>query len=209
MGIVLGLVLGSHLGTRPADHHVLASSLSPGFVQIQVAADIVETPTAMDFAPDGRLFVLEKAGRVRIIKNGSLLPAPFVAVTTQDVGERGLLGIAFDPDFATNNYVYLYYTATSPTIHNRVSRFTASGDVALPGSELILLELDRLSSAQNHNGGALHFGLDGKLYIGVGENTIADNAQTLDTMLGKMLRINKDGTIPPDNPFYGATVGND
>src|SRR5207249_1987602 len=89
------------------------------------------------------------------------------------------------------------------------SRFTANGNTALPGSEVVLLDLDNLSStATNHNGGAIHFGLDGKLYIGVGENATGTNSQTLANLLGKMLRINADGSIPTDNPFYATATGN-
>ncbi|HEV2829921.1 MAG TPA: PQQ-dependent sugar dehydrogenase, partial [Pyrinomonadaceae bacterium] len=115
--------------------------------------------------------------------------------------------VAFDPNFATNNFVYVYYTATTPAIHNRVSRFTANGDVALSGSEVIIFELNNLSSATNHNGGAIHFGPDGKLYVAVGENGNYENAQLLSNLLGKILRINSDGTIPADNPtsFPGVT----
>ena len=112
----------------------------------------------MQFAPDGRLFVCEQGGRLRVIKNGALLPTPFVTLTVNSAGERGLLGVAFDPAFATNHFVYVYYTATTPTMHNRISRFTANGDVAVAGSEVVILELDNLSSATNHNGGALAFG---------------------------------------------------
>ena len=86
---------------------------------------------------------------MRVIKNGTLLSTPFVTVTVNASSERGLLGLAFDPDFPTNQFVYLYYTATTPTLHNRISRFTASGDTAVPGSEVIILELDNLSSATN------------------------------------------------------------
>src|SRR5204862_1885066 len=121
-------------------------------------------------------------------------------------GERGLLGIAFDPDFDTNHYVYVYYTATTPAVHNRVSRLTANGDVAVLGSETILLELENLN-ATNHNGGSIHFGPDGKLYVAVGENAVSSNSQTLTNRLGKMLRINVDGTIPTDNPFYTTAIG--
>ena len=161
----------------------------------------------MAFAPDGRLFVCEQGGRLRVIKNGVLLATPFVTVSTDSSGERGLLGIAFDPDFANNQFVYAYYTATTPTLHNRVSRFTANGDVAVPGSETIILDLNNLSSADNHNGGAMHFGIDGKLYIAVGENANPPNAQTLSNLLGKMLRINADGSIPTDNPFFNTASG--
>jgi len=182
-----------------------AATLPPGFAETQVAAGL-RVPTAMAFAPDGRLFVCEQAGTLRVIKGGALLPAPFVSLTVSSSGERGLLGIAFDRDFAANQYVYVYYTATTPNVHNRVSRFTASGDVALPGSEVVLLDLEPLG-ATNHNGGAIHFGLDGKLYVAVGENAVPSNAQTLDNRLGKMLRLNADGSIPADNPFFNTAAG--
>ncbi len=171
-----------------------AATLPTGFTEALVASGL-NNPTAMQFAPDGRLFVCEQGGRLRVIKDGVLLSTPFLTVTVSSSGERGLLGVAFDPNFAVNQYVYVYYTATSPTIHNRVSRFTANGDVAVPGSEVALLDLETLS-ATNHNGGALAFGPDGKLYIAVGENAVPSNAQSLANRLGKILRVNKDGTIP-------------
>jgi glucose/arabinose dehydrogenase len=182
------------------------ATLPSGFAESLVAGEIA-SPTAMAFAPDGRLFVCEQGGALRVIKNDALLPTPFVTLTVNSAGERGLLGVAFDPEFTTNNFVYLYYTATTPTIHNRVSRFTANGDTAVPGSEVFILDLDNLSSATNHNGGALHFGVDGKLYIAVGENANETNSQTLGNLLGKMLRINPDGSIPGDNPFFGTAEG--
>jgi parallel beta-helix repeat protein len=165
----------------------------------------LSNPTAMQFAPDGRLFVCEQTGQLRVFKNGSLLPTPFVSLSVDSNGERGLLGVAFDPDFATNQFVYVYYTVASAPIHNRVSRFTASGDVAT-GGEVILLDLNNLS-ATNHNGGALHFGPDRRLYVAVGENANGANAQSMNNLLGKMLRINADGTIPADNPFFASASG--
>lgn len=164
-------------------------------------------PTAMAFAPNGRIFVAEQGGRLRVIKNGKLLVTPFLRVDTDSSGERGLLGVAFDPNFSRNQYVYIYYTAKTPAVHNRVSRFTASGDVAVPGSEVIILELNNLSNATNHNGGAIHFGEDGKLYVAAGENGNGENAQTLNNLLGKILRINKNGTIPRGNPFFLTATG--
>jgi len=161
----------------------------------------------MQFAPDGRLFVCEQGGNLRVIKNGVLLPTPFVSLTVDSNGERGLLGVAFDPNFASNQFVYLYYTTTTPTVHNRISRFIANGDLAVPASGVVLLDLPTLV-ATNHNGGALNFGPDGKLYAAVGENAVASNSQSLSTPLGKILRINIDGSIPSDNPFYGTTTGN-
>jgi glucose/arabinose dehydrogenase len=183
-----------------------AATLPTGFTETQVAAGL-NSPTAMAFAPDGRLFVCLQGGQLRVIKNGALLSTPFLTVTVNSSGERGLLGVAFDPNFASNHYVYVYYTATSPALHNRVSRFTANGDVAVPGSETVLLDLNNLSSATNHNGGAIHFGIDNKLYIAVGDNANSANSQSLGTLLGKMLRINPDGSIPTDNPYYGSTSG--
>ena len=205
---------GDASGSRPepadAGRDQLATAFSsvPGlFSDVRLTADIL-SPTAMEFAPDGRVFICQKEGLLRIFKNGAMLGTPFLSVSVDPQGERGLLGIAFDPDFANQKYVYVYYTV-SGSVHNRVSRFLASPgnpDVAQPGSEQILLELPPLG-ATNHNGGAIHFGLDGKLYIAVGENAVSSNAQSLGTPLGKILRLNKDGSIPADNPFYATATG--
>ena len=185
-----------------------AATLPPGFTETEFGGSLSGAPTAMEFSPDGRLFICLQTGQVRIIKNGSLLATPFLSLSVDSSGERGLVGIAFDPNFFTNHYVYVYYTVPTFPIHNRVSRFTAAGDVTAPGSEVVILNLDNLSSATNHNGGALHFGPDGKLYIGVGENANGANAQTLSNLLGKVLRINSNGSIPTDNPFYNSATGN-
>jgi glucose/arabinose dehydrogenase len=110
-----------------------------GFSQSQIGGSL-DSPTAFAIAPDGRIFVCEQEGRLRVIKDGQLLATPFLSVTVSSVGERGLLGVAFDPAFASNHFVYVYYTAVTGSIHNRLSRFTANGDVAVSGSERILLE---------------------------------------------------------------------
>ena len=152
---------------------------SPTFNSVSVASGI-PNPTAMAFAPDGRLFVCQQNGQLRVITSaGALLPDPFVTLTVNSTGERGLLGVAFDPNFVSNQWVYVYYTATTPTIHNRVSRFTASGNVAVAGSEVPILDLNSLSAATNHNGGAIHFGPDNRLYIAVGENANPANSGLL------------------------------
>ena len=182
-----------------------ASTLPPGFTERLVASGLVN-PTAMAIAPDGRLFICQQGGQLRVVKDGVLLATPFVTLTVSSAGERGLLGVAFDPAFESNRFVYVYYTATTPTIHNRVSRFTAAGDVAASGSEVVLMDLETLG-ATNHNGGAIHFGVDGKLYVAVGENAVGSNSQTLANRLGKMLRINANGTIPSDNPFFDEASG--
>lgn len=184
---------------------VAGATLPSGFTETQIASGL-SRPTAMQFAPDGRLFVCLQGGQLRVIKNNALLPTPFLTVSTDSSGERGLLGITFDPNFGQNQFVYVYYTAMTPAIHNRVSRFTANGDVAVANSEVPILDLENLS-ATNHNGGAIHFGPDGKLYIAVGENANSANSQTLNNRLGKILRINSDGSIPSDNPFFNTALG--
>jgi glucose/arabinose dehydrogenase len=185
-----------------------AATLPAGFTESQWGSDMSGGPTAMAFAPDGRLFVCSQDGHLRVIdKNGTLLASPFLTLSVDSNGERGLLGVAFDPNFASNHYVYVYHTVPGSPAHNRISRFTANGDVAVANSEFVVVDLDNLSSATNHNGGAIHFGPDGKLYAGVGENANGANAQSLSNRLGKILRINSNGTIPLDNPasFPGIT----
>jgi len=183
-----------------------AATLPTGFSETQIANGL-SSPTAMDLAPDGRIFVCLQGGQLRVIKNGALLPTPFVSLTVDSAVERGLLGVAFDPNFASNNFVYVYYTVPGDPAHNRISRFTANGDVAVPGSEFVLMDLDNLSGAGNHNGGAIHFGPDGKLYVAVGDNANRANSQTFSNRLGKILRINSDGSIPADNPFFNTAQG--
>jgi len=182
-----------------------AGDFIDGFAESPVASGL-DAPTAMAIAPDGRIFVTEQGGDVRVIKNGALLATPFMHLVVNSDGERGVLGFAFDPQFASNHFVYVYYTTSTSPIHNRVSRFVANGDVVQPGSETVLLDLNNLSSATNHNGGAIHFGNDGKLYIAVGENANSSNSQTLGNLLGKVLRINTTpgDIVPSDNPFVGV-----
>jgi glucose/arabinose dehydrogenase len=186
--------------------------LPSGFTEAVMASNL-SSPTALEFSPDGRLFVAEQGGTLEVWQNGARLQANFfqqTPLTVDSSGEGGLLGLAFDPGYATNRHVYAYYTATAPTVHNRLSRFTANatGDLALPGTEKVILELDPLGDTTFHSGGAIHFGPDGKLYIAVGDNLHSENAQSLTSLKGKLLRLNPDGTIPPDNPFFNdATPG--
>lgn len=188
-----------------------AATVPQGFTDTLITQ--VNNPTAMAVAPDGRLFVAQKAnnnvGKLRVIKNGQLLSKPFLKVSTDTQFFRGLLGVTLDSNFAQNRYVYVFYTAPSPTPHNRVSRFTANGDVAVSGSEKVILSLPPLSSGSGHYGGALRFGADGKLYVGVGDDTNPADAQSLGSPNGKVLRLNRDGSVPTDNPFYGGASADD
>jgi glucose/arabinose dehydrogenase len=196
-----------------------------GFQDTTIATGLSQ-PAGLGLAPDGRLFVVEKTGQLRIVKDGALLDTPFLdvaqlvepSVTFDDFFERGLLGIAFDPDFAQNSFVYIYYTVckvpgvTSCQIaKNRVARVTAgyqgNPDVVDPTSHMVLLD-DIDSDAGNHNGGWIGFGpVDGKLYIAIGDGG-ADHtkSQDLESLNGKILRLNPDGTVPLDNPFLGVPL---
>jgi glucose/arabinose dehydrogenase len=175
-------------------------ALPSNFSAVQLAGGL--DPVALDVAPDGRVFVAEKPGRVRIIKNGALLSTAALTIpNVNNSNERGLLGLALDPNFGANGYVYVYYTRQNGgTVNNRVSRFTASGDLIAGNSELVLLEIDNLSGSGVHNGGGIFF-QNGKLFILTGENSNTSHSQNKGNLLGKVLRINADGSIPSDNPF--------
>src|SRR5262249_24859702 len=162
------------------------TTLINGFSDAIVATGL-SNGTAMAIAPDGRIFVCQQSGKLRVIKDGALLAAPFLNVSTTSRGERGLLGVALHPNFPSTPFVFVYYAVPTAPVHNRLSRFTGDGDVAQPGSEVVLADFNSLSSATNHNGGGLHFGPDGKLYVGLGENANSANAQTLANRLGKIL----------------------
>jgi glucose/arabinose dehydrogenase len=172
------------------------AALPEGFQKTLISSNLT-APTALEIAPDGRIFVLELAGTVKIYKNGHMVATPFVTLPVNSVGERGLLGIAFDPDFSSNHFVYFYYVGTDLKIY--VVRFNAAGDVATDGPVIIYQTTENSNTA--HQAGTLRFGPDNKLYISIGDNTDAANAQKLTNPYGKILRINTDGTIPPDNPF--------
>jgi glucose/arabinose dehydrogenase len=182
-----------------------ATNLPEDFEEIEIVGSL-RAPTNMEFSPDGRLFVLEQAGKILIIKNGELLPTPFLALEEVDSSaEGGLLGLAFDPQFNINGRFYVYYTKTGDPSTNQVSRFTVSAtnpDVADPRSELVIL--DGIPAGLQHNGGHTQFGPDGKLYVATGEITKRSYAQSLKTLAGKILRINPDGSVPDDNPFVGT-----
>jgi glucose/arabinose dehydrogenase len=211
---------------------VLLVSIAPPVAQGAVPAGFEDTlvatvasPTGLAFTPDGRLLVTTQPGRLRIVENGVLLatPALDLASTLCTNSERGLLGVAVDPAFATTGFIYLYYTwnkfgacgqntATTPV--NRVSRFTMSGNAVSRSSELVLI--DNIPSPNgNHNGGDLHVGRDGFLYVSVGDGGCDyrgdsgcagqnDAARDLNVLLGKVLRITRTGGIPAGNPFTGA-----
>jgi glucose/arabinose dehydrogenase len=189
-----------------------SASVPSGFLDKQIASGFT-SPTALTVLADGRVLVIQQNGVVRIIKNDSLLPANFYAVQNVDsFAERGCLGIAADPNFAVNHFVYFYCTVKSGSrSFNRVLRVTEVNDVAAAGSEQVIITLpDVPEGVQWHMGGGLRFGIDGKLYVAVGgqEDNRLDpsisNSQNLSNPFGKVLRINADGSIPGDNPYVNT-----
>jgi glucose/arabinose dehydrogenase len=203
-----GLLIAAVLLTliKPAQS---AGNLPPGFTVTKVAGNL-NGGTDMAFAPDGRLFVANQQGLVRVVKPGGNLTTFINLSAKVDTKiERGLMGIAFDPQFSKNHYVYLDYTmkaSASGPAHDRVVRVTARGDKAVAGSEKLIFKLPNQRTAYHH-GGSLKFGKDGKLYISNGDNYQEKRVQSLNSLWGKILRISKDGTIPTDNPFYKRTKG--
>ena len=183
-------------------------------LKLQFVANGFDAP---DFvcSPQGdaaRLFVVEQTGKIWIVKNGTRLETPFLDISDKlgaSSGEQGLLGLAFHPDYAGNGYFYVHYT--NKDLNSRFARYTVSenANVADAASESVLLEND--DPFPNHNSGMLAFGPDGYLYIGMGDGGSANdpnnNAQNLNTIFGKILRVDVDGAqpykIPSDNPFVG------
>ncbi len=183
-----------------------AQTFPSGFSRVTVTNGMANsTATAMDFAPDGRIFVVQKDGRVRIIKNGALLATSFATMSVNQTDERGLGGIVLDPNFATNGYVYLYYTVSNGSA-NRISRVTANGDVMLANSQVNLLDIPT-TGFTIHNGGAMKF-KGGYLYVAVGDHGVSSNAQSKDVYYGKILRLNANGTPAVGNPFFNDAGAN-
>lgn len=217
------------------------AALPPGF-EVQTVVTGLEQSTAMTFAPDGRIFVAEKKGVVKVIRNGVLLPTPLISLSdVNNYGDRGLIGIAVDPQFSVNGYLYLMYTyENSPGANiagpknGRLVRVTVVGDQADERTKVVLLgktvgtllnpscesyarTADCIpSDTSSHSVGGLRFGPDGKLYAAIGDGAHFDfvdpraqRAQDLDSLSGKILRLNKDGSAPTDNPYYnGSSTAN-
>src|SRR5688572_5381097 len=166
----------------------------------------LDYPIALTFAPDGRIFFAEWfTGNIRIIENNETLPTPFYTLAnTATGGERGLLGLALDPEFPTMPYVYAYHSyddSVNGTIYNRIVRILADANMGV--SHTVILRMPPLSGATNHNGGVIAFGPDGMLYAVVGENADPSLSQEPSSPMGKVLRMTRDGWAPPDNPFVG------
>lgn len=193
IAIVIGMVL-------LASSNTLTLAAPPENFQVQqIIGSGLNQPSGFEIAPDGRIFILQREGQIRVFKNGQLLDEPFADLPSVASGDRGLIGIALDPEYGINNfYVYFYYTGLD--LRNRLVRFDATDDV---GQNPLVIYQTNSPSQELHVGGSIRFGLDGKLYFAVGDNGYPPNAQNLSNPHGKILRINKDGSIPVDNPFFG------
>jgi hypothetical protein len=180
--------------------------------QNEVLATGFDLPTAIRFLPNGRMLVVEPQGKIKV------LPPPYTTADATlflqltNIGsagvQQGIYDIALDPNFATNHFYYIFYTLGSPN-RDRLSRFTANASLTgtVAGSERVLY-LDPQDASSEHHGGAINFGNDGKLYFTTGEHFAAAAAQSLSSPRGKIHRINPDGTVPTDNPFYDGTGPN-
>lgn len=201
LAVVIPLLCALLLAAPPT---MLAQDVPDGFSDGEFAD--VDLPTALDFLPNNDLLVTSKPGiLVHVTSDGSITgPALDLSAVTCDESERGLLGVAVDPDFDENNSIYLFYTfrKSRDSCVNRVSRFEFDGAAVVPGSERKLLN-NMPATNGNHNGGDLQFGNDGHLYVSIGEAGVAANAQQRNLLSGKILRITADGKIPPGNPFTG------
>ncbi len=173
--------------------------LLPGFAKTQLAHGL-KNPTVIAFAPNGDIYIGQQAGAILIYRNGAVLPTPVIQLNTDGSNEKGLLGLALDPNFATNGYMYVSYTTTDE--HAQLSRFTVVNDVASLSSEVVFMKGNQLQN-NHHSANDLHIGPDGKLWWTVGDNVpTITNAQALTNIYGKILRFRLDGSIPADNPFY-------
>jgi len=191
---------GNFAGNNPAPPSGgLTPSVPTPAVPIRVETFLSGTGfvSALAFAPDGRLFYCElQTGRVRVVQNGTLLAQPFVTLPVNSNGELGLLGMAFDPSFAANRFVYFFHTHPSP-LRNRIVRYVDQSSVGVTEAVIV----DNLPATTNHNGGRIKFGSDGMLYVTIGDNLDPANSQNPASISGKVLRYNSNGTIPLTNPL--------
>ncbi|MQF65267.1 PQQ-dependent sugar dehydrogenase [SAR202 cluster bacterium AC-409-J13_OGT_754m] len=173
-------------------------------VAVEVFAKKLNAPWALSFAPDGRLFFTESSGTIQVISEGVLQEPPYMQIEVARKGEAGLLGIAIDPEFDSNKYIYVYHTYINNNgkFLNRIVRLTDHQITAVDP----LIIIDQIPGSSIHNGGRIKFGPDQKLYISTGDAGSKSLSQDLNSLAGKILRINKDGTIPNDNPFQDSPI---
>ena len=166
----------------------------------------LNTPWAIDFAPDGRIFLSERPGRIRVVERGQLRAEPWLALEVAASGEAGLMGLAIDPQFSQNRFVYVAYSHQTRGfgVRNRLARLREDPKSASGVIDKILI--DDIPGANNHDGGRVKFAPDGKLYWTMGDAQTTRYAQNLKSLNGKILRLNSDGSIPTDNPIANSYI---
>lgn len=173
--------------------------------EIEIIAFNLIVPWSIDISKEGKLYVTERIGRIWIMEDGKFLPEPLITLDTPFIsqGEGGLMGIALDPNFLTNHYIYIMYTYYEDgKIFNRVARLLEQNNKA----SINAIILDKIPGGMIHNGGRIKIGPDQKLYVTTGDSGIPNLSQDIKSTAGKILRINLDGSIPEDNPFGDSPV---
>jgi len=179
---------------------VVTSAQSNTSFKVEKVVGGLEVPWSIVWAPDGRMIFTERPGRVRVVEKGTLNPKPlFVVSDVEKSGESGLMSVALHPQFSSNHFIYLSYAYSSGGVRVRVVRYREAPEGLVDRKVII----EDLPAAQFHAGCRIRFGPDGKLYVTTGDATRRTLAQQLDSLAGKTLRLNDDGSVPPDNPFVG------
>jgi glucose/arabinose dehydrogenase len=170
---------------------------------VEIIAQGLQAPRSIDISKDGRIFVSEKRGSIRVVDNGTLLTEPVGDIKAENIGDAGLLGLTLHPNFTQNHLFYVYYTYSNSTgLFNKVLMLKESNNRIIDSKTI----LDGIPGDDYRDGGRIKFGLDGKLYVSTGDASIPELSQDLNSLAGKILRINEDGTIPQDNPFSNSPV---
>ena len=170
---------------------------------VEIIAEGLQAPRSIDISKDGRIFISEKRGSIRVVDNGTLLTEPVGDIKAENIGDAGLLGLTLHPNFTQNHLFYVYYTYSNSTgLFNKVLMLKESNNRIIDSKTI----LDGIPGNDYRDGGRIKFGLDGKLYVSTGDASIPELSQDLNSLAGKILRINEDGTIPQDNPFSNSPV---
>ena len=205
VGIVGALIFSAVILTSPSNPPPLPEPIIQNIStdSVEIVATNFEKPWSIAFA-DERIFVSEKSGKIHVVTPSGLIDSPLIELRTPEIFGGGLLGLTTHPDFENNHFLYAYYTyEENEKLWNKVIRITEENNKATK----IITILDKIPGSAFSNGGVIKFGPDEKLYVGTGSiSDLLDESQNLDSLAGKILRLNDDGTIPVDNPFGDSYI---